>query len=70
MNFIGGGGAEVTLILDINFSRLSLNFLRYVPGFLFSQDQSYVYKKVNLNIDSDLEMDTRFIKSLSCKIGE
>ena len=59
----------ITLILDINFPRLSLNFLRYVPGF-FVQPGSYVYKKVNINIDSDLEMDTRQIKSLSCKIGE
>ena len=43
-------------------------FLRYVPVFL--QPGSYVYKKVNINIDSDLEMDTRLVKSLSCKIGE
>ena len=61
-------GLKITLILDINFPRLSLNFVRYVPGFF--QPGSYVNKKVNINIDSDLVMDTRLIESLSCKIGE
>ena len=61
-------GSKITLILDINFPRLSLNILRYVPGF-FSAGIILI-QKVNINIDSDLVTDTRLIKSLSCKIGE